>query len=296
MDIKELLKEATKDTLSEENLQKLEEAIQTKAKDLAKEDYTLKLESALAKQDAQYAEKLETFLEEIDTDHTQKMQTIIEGMDQKHYGMLQDVIRKYKTDYLTECKKFKESLVNKVDKFFDIVVEEQIPKKELHEAVENTRSKMLVEQIAQMIGMDKVQQNSLVKEGITEAKSQVELLKEENKKLKADRKKLLSEKVAVKRNELLAEKTQGLPKVKKQYIEKVLGNKSLDFIKENFDYTLELFDEEEVSNTRNLKEEATQKTKTISENVDRREQEVFVEEKKTQPKPTDMYMESLAEM
>lgn len=296
MDIKDLLKEATKDTLSEENLQKLEEAIQNKAKDLAKEDYTLKLEAALAKQDAQYAEKLETFLEEIDTDHTEKMQTIIEGMDQKHYGMLQNVIRKYKTDYLTECKKFKDSLVNKVDKFFDIVVEEQIPKKELHEAVENTRSKMLVEQIAQMIGLEKVQQNSLVKEGISEAKSQLKLLKEENEKLKADRKKLLSEKVAVKRNEILAEKTQGLPKVKKQYIQKVLGNKSLDFIKENFDYTLELFDEEEVSNTRNLKEEATKKTKTISENVDRREQEIVVEKKKAQPKPTDIYMESLMEM
>lgn len=296
MDIIELLKESTKNTLSEENLQKIEEAIKAQAKEIAKGEYELKLEAALAKQDTEYADKLETFLEEIDNDHTQKLQTLIEGIDTQHYSMLQDVIRKYKTEYLAECKNFKDSLVNKIDKFFDIVIEDQIPKKELMEAVENTRSKMLVEQIAQMIGLEKVQQNKLVKEGISEAKAKLELLKEENEKLKSERKKLISEKVEVKRREILAEKTQGLPKVKKQYIEKVLGNKSLDFIKENFDYTLELYDEEEVSNLRSLKEEAKQKTKVISENVDRREQEVVVEQKKSQPKPTDMYMAALAEI
>jgi hypothetical protein len=290
MDIKDLLKEATKDTLSEDNLKKIQEAIESKADELAKKKYSLKLEAALAKQDSEYAEKLETFLEEIDTDHTDKMRKIVEGIDQKHFGMLQNVISKYKKEYLTECQKFKDQMVSKVDKFFDIVVEEQIPKKELQEAVENTRSKMVLEQIAKIIGVDKIQQNKLVKEGLVDAKKQIDMLKEQVEKIEKDRKKLLTERVAAKRSELLSEKTKGLPRVKKQYIEKVLGNKSIEFIKENFDYTLALFDEEEDSSREVLKEQATKKTKTISEKVDRVEKEVVQEKVKKKLTGTEQYL------
>ena len=290
MDIQELLKEATKDTLSEENLQKLQEAIETKAKSIAKKDYDLKLEAALAKQDSQYADKLEKFLEDVDNDHTEKMETLVEGLSQKHYDQLTKLITKYKSEYITECKTFKDALVTKVDKFFDIVVEEQVPKKELQEAVENVRSKLVLEKIAKIIGVDKIQQNKLVKEGLTEAKSEIDTLREEVQKLQGERKKLLTEKVVGKRKELLAEKTQGLPKVKKEYINKVLGNKSIDFITENFEYTLALFDEEEDSSREVLKEEATKKTKIISENVDRVEKEVVEEKTEKTATGTEQYL------
>ena len=296
MDIKDLLKESTQDALSEENLQKLQEAVESKAKEIAKQEYDLKLEAALAKQDAEYADKLETFLEDIDEDHTSKMQTLVEGISQKHYDMLQSLIKKYKADYFTECQNFKDNLVDKIDKFFDIVVEEQIPKQELKEAVENVRSKVVLEKIAEIIGIDKIQQNTLVKEGLVEAKTQIDTLAEENEKLKSQRKKLLSEKVAVERKELLSEKTVGLPKVKKEYINKVLGNKSLEFINENFEYTLALFDEEEGESNEVLKEQATKATKTISENIDRKEKVVEEKVEVSQPKPTDMYMSELSKL
>jgi len=295
MDIIELLKEATKETLSEENLNKISEAIELKADEIAKDKYELKLESALAKQDTEYADKLETFLEDIDKDHSEKLETLIEGMDKKHVDMLQNVIKKYKNEYLTECETFKEGLVKKIDAFFDLVVEEQIPQKELKEAVENIRYKKIVEDISKMIGFDKLQQNSLVKEGLMDAKTQIDSLNEELETLKTERSKILTEKLDAKRSKLLAEKTQGLPKIKKQYIQKVLGNKSIEFITENFEYTLELFDEEEISNTEVLKEQATQQSKVISEKVDR--VDTTTEQLKEKPsKVADMYMTELSQM
>jgi hypothetical protein len=293
MNIKELLKEATKETLSEENLQKLQEAIESKAKDIAEKEYKLKLEAALAKQDATYAEKLETFLEEVDQDHCEKMDTLVEGISQKHFDMLQKLISKYKAEYITECKNFKDQLVSKVDKFFDIVVEKEIPKQELKDAAANVKAKMVLEQIAGIIGISKIQENKLVKEGLIEAKTEIDNLSEEVQKLKKEKQKLISEKVNVERKELLTEKTQGLPKVKKEYMMKVLGNKSLDFIKENFDYTLALFDQDEETNHEILKEQATKKTKTMSQKVDRVITE-GVEDNKPASRPTDMYMEELS--
>ena len=129
-----------------------------------------------------------------------------------------------------------------------------------------------------------------------DAKSQIDTLTEQVTKLTTERKKLLTEKVKVSRTELLSEKSQGLPKVKKLYIEKVLGNKSIDFINENFDYTLALFDEEDETSSKVLREKATKSSKVLSEKVDRveKQEEVIVEQ--VEAKPTDMYMEGLREI
>jgi len=288
--IKELLKEMTQDALSEENLDKLVEAIESKAQEKGQEGFDLKLESALAKQDAEYAAKLEQLLEAIDADHSQKLETIVEGLENKHCGMLTKVVKKYKNDYLTECQSFKDDLVNKVDKYFDIVVEEQIPQKELNEAVENTRSRKLIEEIGKMIGLDKLQQNDLVREGIEEAKDQIKVLNEQVTALKTDKSSLIEEKVEAKREALIEEKCAGLPKVKKDYARNLLGSKSLEFINENFDLTIKMFDKEDVVSSERIVEKAKKKSKVISEEIDRTEKVV---EESTKIEHADQYMDDL---
>jgi hypothetical protein len=295
MDITKLLKEATKDSLSDESLQTIQEAIGAKANEAvsdATSKHSLKLEAALAKQDTEYATKLKTLLEAINSDHTAKMKMLLEGQDAKHTEMLQSLVSKYKGQYLAECSKFKDELVNKTDAFFDIVVEDAIPKKELAEAVENTRYRHLVEHIGKVIGIDKIKHDEIVKEGIVDAKSQIDTLAEQVKGLEVEKSKLLREQVGISRSKLLAEKCEGLPKIKKTYLKKVLGTKSIDFIKENFDYTLELYDAEENSATDVIRKQATQSTKVYSEGVDRSEK--IVEEKKAPTQP-DFYLNAMEE-
>lgn len=294
MNIKELLKEATKDTLSDENLQKLEEAINNKVKEKSETEYGLKLEAALAKQDTDYASKLETLLEQIDEDHTNKMKKLVEAIDRNHAGKLKQIIEKYKTQYSEEISTFKENLVKKIDKYFDMVVEQELPKKELRQACENTKYKRLVEQIANTIGISKIQENTTFKKGILDAKNTIDTLTEQVNELKKQNQKLVTESLYSKRDKLLTEKTQGLPKIKKDYIFKVLGNKSLEHINENFDYVLELYDNDDVVKTSKIKDEATKRTKVISENIDRVEQsnnEVINEQSEV-----DFYMDELSKI
>lgn len=288
--IKELLKEMTQDALSEENLDKLCEAIETKAEEKGSEGFELKLEAALAKQDAEYAAKLEQLLEAIDEDHSKKLEAIVEGLENKHCKLLEGIVNKYKTEYLKECQSFKDDLVTKVDKYFDIVVEEQIPQQDLQEAVENTRSKMLLEKIAKMIGVDKLQQNDLVREGIEEAKDQISVLSEKVKELESEKSNLLEEKVDAEREALLEEKCAGLPKVKKDYARNLLGSKSIGFINENFDLTIKMFDEEESATSERIVEEAKKTSKVISEEIDRAEK---VEEQEVVQEHADFYMDDL---
>jgi hypothetical protein len=231
-------------------------------------------------------------LEDIDTDHTKKLHNLVEAIEDKHSLCLAQLVSKYKTiigkykkDYLTESINFKNKLTKKIDKFFDIVVEETIPLDQLKEAVENTRHRKIVEQISKLISMSNIQENELVREGIIDAKNQIDSLGEKIKDLQRQNNKLITEKTKIEVQKLLNEKTSGLPKVKKEYIFKVLGDKSLEFIKENFDYTLKLYDNEEERSTDVIKEEATKTSKVISENVDR----VVVEKEIKEPKQDKEY-------
>lgn len=291
--IKELLKEMTKDALSEESLDKLCEAIEAKAQAKGEAGFSLKLEAALAKQDAQYANKLEQLIEAIDTDHSNKLEKIVEGLENKHCGMLSNIVKKYKTEYLNECKSFKNDLVTKVDKYFDIVVESQIPQVELQEAVENTRSRKMLAEIGRMIGIDKLQQNDLVREGLKEAKDHISTLSEQVNTLKKEKTSLISEKGNVKRDNLLEEKCVGLPKVKKDYARNLLGNKSSQFITENFDLTIKMFDQEEATSSKRIVKEAKKTSKVISEDIDRAEKVIV--ESASAPEHADQYMDVLGE-
>jgi len=77
-DITTLLKEATKDLLSEETLKAISTAVEQKADSKTQ----LAVEAALIKQDEEYADKLQKVLEAIDADHTEKLDKIVSRIDE----------------------------------------------------------------------------------------------------------------------------------------------------------------------------------------------------------------------
>lgn len=267
-ELQKLLSKLSSETLTEESLSLISEAITTKAKEIANSELTLKVEAALAKQDEEFSNKFKLALEKLDADHTKKMTFLVEKLEENHCKKLNIIVERYKTKYLEENKQFKNTLINKIDKFFDIVVEEHIPEDFLKEAVENTRSKVLIEQIAKMIGVDKVQQNKLVKEGIMDAKEKIDSLSNKVNTLIKENKELKEQSKTVKRDILLEQKCQGLPSAKKEYIKRVLGNKTSEFILENFDYTLKVFDDEDELISEQIAEDAKQKSKSRISDVE----------------------------
>jgi len=87
----------------------------------------------------------------------------------------------------------------------------------------------------------------------------------------------------------LEQKTSGLPEKKKEYLRKVLGDKSPTFIKENFDYTARLFDKKEQERIDVIKEEAFTNRKVKADAP----QEVIAEKKQ---EVTNPYLSELQRM
>ena len=75
--ISEVLKEATKDILTEDVLNEIQAAFEA----TVNEKVALHVEKALNEQDEDYAKKLENLLEALDADHTNKLKRVVSALD-----------------------------------------------------------------------------------------------------------------------------------------------------------------------------------------------------------------------
>jgi len=253
-DIKAILKEATQDLLSEEVLKEIENAFNT----AIQEKVQIHVTKALTEQDEDYSKKLEHLLSAIDADHTSKLEKVVEAIDQNHAEKLKSIVAKYSEALNKEAKTFKDETIDNLSTYLEAYLDEVIPADEVKDAVKNRKALEVLDQLRSILGVDAALAKESVREAIIDGKRQIQ---EASEKLEAANKELAKTKaeLASLNAELtLEKKTVGLPSRKKDYINKVMKNKDAQFITENIDYALGLFDKTEKERLQNIKEEATQ--------------------------------------
>lgn len=260
----EMLKEVTKDILSEDSLNHIQEAFDS----AVQERVDLHVEKALVEQDETYATKLESLLEAIDTDHCNKLEQLVEAIDTNHAQKLQLIVKKYKTALNEEASTLKESLVDNISNYLELYVEKALPTAQITEAVNNRRAKDVLKELREVLAVDQMLAKEKVKSAIQDGKRQID----ESAKLASKTAKQAAE---LKQNleraqaELILErKSAGLTERKKDYVKRVLEGKSAEFITENFDYTVKLFDKEDEQSRSVLREQVKQKRQESKQNVD----------------------------
>lgn len=262
-DIKAILKEATQDLLSEEVLKEIEAAFNS----AISEKVQLHVTKALTEQDEDYSSKLEHLLETIDADHTSKLEKVVEAIDANHTEKLKALVEKYSNALSKEAKAFKDSTIDNISTYLEAYIDETLPANEIKDAVKNRRALEVLDQLRSILGVDAALAKESVREAIVDGKRQ---LQEASEKLEAANKELAQVKaqLASRNAELtLEKKTVGLSARKKEYVNKVMKTKSSEFITENIDYALSLFDKTEKERLQNIKEEAVQDAATTQ--VDR---------------------------
>lgn len=255
--ITEQLKKVASDVLSEETLQEIEQAfnesVQSKAEDLAQ----LRVEKALVEQDEEHAVKLEKLLEAIDADHTSKLHRVVESIDKNHTEKLKALVEKFRKEIDGDAVTFKEGLVNNISDYLDLYVEKAIPVQDIQEAVKNKHALGILENLRKALSIDKVLANESVREAVIDGKNQIEQITEQAKQLEQENKTLKESLNSKEADQALVRLTEGLPATKKRHMTKVFEGKSVEFINENFQYTLEMFEKSEKDKLVELKEQAT---------------------------------------
>ena len=289
-DIKQLLKEATKDLLTAETLTAIEESVNSKADEKAK----LQVEAALVAQDEKHSQMLTSLMEKMDTDYTNKLQKLIDRVDESYAAKLLKVkgiydakVSKLNNQLNESAEKYINTLNSKIDTFLESKIDEVVPEIKLNEAIENVRAVKILEQIRSLVGINESDVSSEVKAAmidgkkqIDESKSQLDTVIKENTELK--------QKINQKEADLLLEqRTIKLPLKKRTYVKKAFEGKDIAFIKENFDYVSKMFDSTEVFETTKAHASATKVADKVDTNM------VITESKKSEDFSNPMMEEYL---
>lgn len=278
--ITEILKEATKDILTEDVLKEIETAFDAAVEARA----VLHVEKALLEQDADYANKLEKLIEAIDADHTKKLQKVVEALDTDRAQKLKKIVEKYEAALVKEAGDFKSTLVDQISNYLDLYLEEKLPLAEIQEAVSNKRANNVLNEIRNMLSVDMALAKDSIKDAVVDGKNRLDeaaLQLEDTKKQVIE----LTEKLSKTQADLILEqKVAKLDKEERVYMKKMLSGKSAKFIAENFDYTLGLFNKSEEERLASLKTEAI--TESVATKVDRPVIEESVEEEVTEDSQT----------
>jgi len=255
--------DATKDILSEDILKEIETAFNANVDDKVK----IHVEKALNEQDEDYAKKLEKLVEVIDADHTNKLNQVVEAIDTNHAQKLKNIVSRYEKTIKEEVSAFKGNLVAQVSKYLEIYLEEKIPAKQIQEAVNNKKAAKLLSDMRNMLSVNEALAKHSIRDAVMEGKNRldeaVNQLEAANKKVEQ----LTNTLTKAESETILEKKLSTLEKDKKAYMKKMLSGKSSDFINENFDYTLKLFEKSEEERLANLKDEAV--NEAVTQKVDR---------------------------
>ena len=278
--ISDILREATDGQIDEAVLSDIKEDSTKGVKFKAK----IHVDKALLEQDELYTNKLEELLEALDVDHTKKLKKVVEAIDADRTGKLKAVIQKYETILSEDADGFKEELVESISTYLDAFLEESIPSVEIKEAVKNKKAIAVLEGIRKHLAVDAALEKDSIKEAVVDGKNQINEASQKLESVLQEKVVLEEELKALKSDKLLSEKTADLDERTGKYIRKMLSGKDPEYIAENFDYTVKLFEKKEESRLEGLKTEAL----TESTKVDR------VVEEKVEEKPNNPYMSELS--
>lgn len=248
MKVDKLLTDDAKQILSESSLQAIEEAFTKKLK--------LTVEAALTEQDDLYASKLQQLIKAIDKDHTAKLKRVVESIDRNNANKLIRVVKKYEKEIGQGASSFKKTLVESISDYLEEFIDEAIPSNAIMEATKNRTATEVLSNLRKVLAVDSALMSESVKDAVVDGKKQIDTLTEKVAKLEKENALLKEGYTKTKSALVLENKISGLSEKKKEYMKRVLGDKSPSFIEENFDYTLRLFEKKETERLSVLKEEA----------------------------------------
>jgi len=255
----DVLKEATKDILSEQTLNEIQQAFEASVNEKVK----IHVEKALSEQDEDHSKKLEALVEAIDKDHVAKLNKVVSAIDENHSGKLKAIVEKYQGALSNEAKSFKKETINDISTYLEAYLDEVVPAEDIKKAVANRKANDTLAKVRNLLAVDAAIAQESIREAVLDGKKQLDEARKELESAKGRVVVLEKELNKAQASLLLEQKTRELPENKKKFIHKLMGNKDVAFINENYDYTSKLFNKTEEERLSNIRDEAAKQTETV---------------------------------
>ena len=265
----DLIRESMGDVISPELAEKINGMFQEAVEKQVAQKIQLTVENELDKQDANHAEELEKLLENVDADHLEKTKKLLSAMDENYSSKLVAYSKKMEKQINENAQQFQTALKESISNFLDSYIDKVIPMKTIEEAVQNTRSLRMIEQIKDVIGIDPAFVSKSIKSAVMEAKDHMDEMEKKISTLTESNTELQTKLEETTRKLVLEEKTAGLPQEKRDFIRRRLGDRSVEEIEANYEYVCEMFDADQKEKRQEIRESAEKKTTTVESKIDK---------------------------
>jgi len=291
MNISAILKSIDNSVLSEDTATVIAEAFNQAVNEKVSSRVGLEVEKALSEQDENHATKLKTLLEAIDADHLGKLKHVVEAVSQNHAEKLQNVVNYYRTAVNEKAEAFSTKIVSEMSNYLDLYLDKIVPKEQLAEAVANVSARQQLEQIKKIISFDPASLNEDFKKIVIQGKSKIDNLQAKLNESYKENIGLNENLKNTKASLLIEQKTKGMPSSKKEFITKILSDKTPEYIKENFQYVVSMFEREDRSTSNNLMSEAVKTAVSKDAKVPKAQE--IIRESAQSADPVNLYVEGL---
>lgn len=266
--IKDLLPQAITEALSEEKLEKLQaefdRIVEAKVHD--------RIEIAKRCERTAFDEKskanLERLVVQIDEAHKKLFAEAYKAITNDYEKQLSKIRSHYHNVVSKESDRFKKNLIESISTHITEQVNKLVPTKDIRKAVRNVSATQVLESLKTLLAVDEAAAMKTCREPFMESikvmnkqGSQIKRLEESNRKLRDQVAESAKENFFAQKQKALHLSEGAL-----NFVKKTLDGASLDYIKENFDYTLKHFRDAE------MKEREALTKKTLLERRRRRSQ------------------------
>jgi hypothetical protein len=237
-ELKSIFESVDKEILSEDTLKAISSLVEEKVNAKVQERVELEVESAVKTQYEKFKVVSEKAIASIDADHTNKIKMVVNAIMEDYDSKLLTVHDGYKKIIAETAIGHRDSLVESVDEFLDLYIDKNLPKQEIEEAARNQYAIKAIGEARKILGIDEKYIQSNMKEALVDGKRQMDNLLKENVELK-------KAKIVAESKKVLAEKTANLPVEVARFVRGRLEGKTSDFIKENFEYVIDMYGRQE---------------------------------------------------
>ena len=267
VNVKDLLPKELLEAVSENGLATLQEAFDKLVESKVSEQIQTAVKSAEVSLDAVLTERMQKLVAKLDENAKINLVKVVNAINENHAVEMKNVkaqamtrinemrenankaIANLKESYenkaAQEAEMFRESITKQLGKFITESIDKCIPYNEISAAVKNTKAIELLESFKQLLNFNETYQSESIKKPMMEAYNRIQNGKKEISNLAAKNEALEAELAKAKaviaeseRKAYLAQKLAEIPsKDQRMFVERVLEKASLQFIKDNFEYT-----------------------------------------------------------
>ena len=269
MKLKDLLPENVTSQFSEESLKTIEEAFQQAVDKIVSDKIALAVENAEVQFDAEAKKKMDELVNITETHHRITSKQLAEALKQRFETREANIHAFYKQQIAEAAKQFKTHLVEKLNVFFDNYLEKAIPSKKLKESVANNYARVSLAAVKKVLCLTDEKVKTHLKKPIMEGMSKMKELERKVSLLEQRNQALNTEMSSLKAKEYLTEKVKNWDPAAQSYMMRVLADKPIEFIKENFDYTKSMCDQIQENELKQIAKDEIAKKRVNSQKFSR---------------------------